>query len=84
MAYGLFATLVTGLILKQLALLFSLPILNEIGMVAGLFLGSAIGVGVAYELKAPPLVLYSSIVTEAFGAGAVVIDSGVRKKTRLY
>ena len=68
MAYGLFATLVTGLIFKQLALLFNLPILNEIGMVASLFLRSAIGVRCSLRIKSTALVLYSSIVTGALGA----------------
>lgn len=87
MAFGLFATLVVGLLLRQLALIFFLPVfapwggniggvLQEIGYIAGFFLGPAIGVAIAHSLGAPALIVYSSIVTGAIGSGALVLQDG--------
>lgn len=89
MALGLFATLLMGTILsvlgEQTAILFGAnPIsafLVEIGSIAkqGMIMGAGIGVAVATGLKAPPLVIYSSVVTGAMGAtfmGAGIEYSG--------
>ena len=67
MARGLFASLITGLILRQLALLLlkvpALEIPGNFLQLAGNFAvqmtGPAIALAVAHSLKAPPLVLYA-------------------------
>ncbi len=78
MALGLFATLLMGTILsvlgEQTANLFGANAISaffvEIGNIAkqGMIMGAGIGVAVATGLKAPPLVIYSSVVTGAMGA----------------
>ena len=76
MALGLFATLLMGTILDvlgtQTANLFGdnaiSAFLVEIGGVAKSMMGAGIGVAVAWSLKAPPLVLFSSAVTGMLGA----------------
>ena len=76
MALGLFASLIVGLILRtageQLINVFGanaiFTFLQEIGQTAIGMMGPAIGVAVAYGLKAPPLVLFSSVITGSAGA----------------
>lgn len=74
MALGLFASLIIGLIIKtigeQLSVQFGLQLdfIVEMGKLAMSLMGPAIGVAVAYGLKAPPLVIFSSIVSGAAGA----------------
>lgn len=77
MALGLFASLIVGLITetlgKQVFVHFSPTIANAL-MEMGSFAmdpkiyGGAIGVAIAYGLKAPPLVLFSSLFAGSFGA----------------
>ncbi|MDW7651359.1 MAG: PTS sugar transporter subunit IIC [Bacillota bacterium] len=76
MALGLFASLIVGLILRtagqQLAGAFGdaavYTFLIDIGQAAMDMMGPAIGVAVAFGLKAPPLVLFASVITGAAGA----------------
>lgn len=76
MAWGLFATLLMGTILDvlgtQTANLFGenpvSAFLVTIGGTAKDLMGAGIGVAVAWGLKAPPLVLFSSAVTGMMGA----------------
>ncbi|MBO1002282.1 PTS transporter subunit IIC [Pseudogracilibacillus auburnensis] len=77
MALGLFSSLIIGLIMKtageQLEALSFLSIgsvLIEMGTFAmdSKIMGGAIGVAIAYGLKAPPLVLFSALFAGAFGA----------------
>ncbi|MCR3921897.1 MAG: PTS sugar transporter subunit IIC, partial [Firmicutes bacterium] len=76
MALGLFASLIVGLILRttgeQLVKLFgegaALTFLMDSGQTAMSMMGPAIGIAVAYGLKAPPLVLFASAITGAAGA----------------
>lgn len=78
MALGLFASLIVGLILRtageQLTNVFGVTaiftFLTEIGQTAMGMMGPAIGVAVAYGLKAPPLVLFASAITGSAGAAA--------------
>lgn len=77
MAKGLFASLIIGLIIKQLGTLFGLPILVEIGTIAQYLMGPAIGAGVASALGAPPLVLYATLVTAAIGAETIQLQEAV-------
>lgn len=82
MALGLFASLIIGVIIKtigeQLGVGGFAAYMIEIGTMAMGLMGPAIGVAVAYGLKAPPLVLFATIVSGAAGAalggpaGAVV------------
>ncbi|MGL5916957.1 MAG: PTS sugar transporter subunit IIC, partial [Culicoidibacterales bacterium] len=74
MAKGLFASLIIGLIIKQLGVLFDSEALITIGTVAQYLMGPAIGAGVASALGAPPLVLYATIVTAAIGAETIQIQ----------
>ncbi len=77
MALGLFSSLIIGLIMKtageQLEALQYVGIgqsLIEMGSFAmdNKIMGGAIGVAIAYGLKAPPLVLFSALFAGAFGA----------------
>lgn len=68
MALGLFGSLIIGLILKTIGGWTNLPWLVDIGGQAQAGMGAAIGVGVAYALKAPPLVLFASTIIGLAGA----------------
>ncbi|MHB0777524.1 PTS transporter subunit IIC [Halomonas sp. WWR20] len=68
MALGLFASLIIGLILKTLGTQLGIDFLAEMGQLAITLMGPAIGVAVAYALQAPPLVLFSALVSGAAGA----------------
>lgn len=76
MALGLFSSLLIGLILKTVGnQLLSLDYMKavgeifvEVGGTAMGLMGSAIGVAIAVALKAPPLVLFASVVTGMMGA----------------
>lgn len=68
MALGLFSTLLIGTILNTIGQNFNISFLSEkVWPIARDMTGCAIGVGVAYALKAPPLVLFASTVTGAAG-----------------
>ncbi|TDX48223.1 PTS transporter subunit IIC [Orenia marismortui] len=68
MAQGLFASLIVGLILKVLGQRLNIPILLDFSKTAMGMMGPAIGVAIAYGLEAPPLVIFTSVVTGAAGA----------------
>ncbi|MDO4517786.1 MAG: PTS sugar transporter subunit IIC [Bacillota bacterium] len=76
MALGLFGSLLIGVILDTLGVqtinLFGdnqiSNFLIAIGAEAKTYYGAAIGIAVAHKLKAPPLVLYTSVVTGMMGA----------------
>ncbi|HZK23905.1 MAG TPA: PTS sugar transporter subunit IIC [Oscillospiraceae bacterium] len=76
MALGLFSSLIVGLILatlgEQLTALIGanaiFTFLINSGKTAQSMMGPAIGIAVAYGLKAPPLVLFASVITGAAGA----------------
>ncbi len=69
MALGLFSSLLIGLIIKTLGQQLHIPSFVEMGQFAmdPKIVGAAIGVAVAYSLKAPPLVLFSAVFAGAFG-----------------
>lgn len=78
MALGLFASLIIGLILKQIGELFSIEVLVHFGQIAQFLMGPAIGAGVAFAIGAPPLAIFASIVTGAIGAGTISLtEAGV-------
>ncbi|WP_267740304.1 PTS transporter subunit IIC [Myroides injenensis] len=63
MAYGLFATLLVGTILKTIGEEFNIPFFNEvIWPFANQATGPVIALAIAYSLRAPQLVLFSSAV----------------------
>ena len=76
MALGLFGSLLIGVIFDtlgtQTANLFGDNAVSafcvEIVGIAKTYMGAAIGVAVAWSLKAPPLVLFTSVVTGMMGA----------------
>ena len=70
MALGLFASLIIGLIIRTAGEQLNIEMLITIGQTAMDLMGPAIGVAIAYGLKAPSLVLFSSAVAGAFGAAA--------------
>lgn len=67
MALGLFSSLIVGLILKQLGIILNVQFLIDFSAIAMSMTGAAIGVAVAHGLKAPPLVMFTSAITGAFG-----------------
>ncbi|OEH91782.1 PTS transporter subunit IIC [Bacillus solimangrovi] len=68
MALGLFSSLIIGLIMKTIGDQFKWPFFTEMGSLAMGLMGPAIGAAVAYGLKAPPLVIFASIISGAAGA----------------
>ena len=68
MALGLFSSLLIGLIIKTLGEQIGIPSFVEMGQFAmdAKIVGAAIGVAVAYSLKAPPLVLFSTVFVGAY------------------
>lgn len=74
MALGLFASLIIGLILKQIGDLTSLEVVSTFGMVAQRMMGPAIGIAVAHSVGASPLGMFASLVAGAIGAGTVKME----------
>ncbi|MBY7142211.1 PTS sugar transporter subunit IIC [Virgibacillus sp. NKC19-3] len=71
MALGLFSSLIIGLIIKTIGEQVTfLAFFVEMGTFAmdPKIMGGAIGVAIAYGLKAPPLVLFSVLFAGAFGS----------------
>ncbi|CAM3723492.1 PTS transporter subunit IIC [Marinicrinis lubricantis] len=67
MAYGLFSSLIIGLIMKTLGEQLHIDFLVSAGQAASSYYGAAIGAAVSYGLKAPPLVLFSAVISGAVG-----------------
>lgn len=70
MALGLFSSLIIGLIISQLAKIPYMGFLEPFSAIVAAsspVVGAAIGGAIAHGLKAKPLVIFSSIVTGAFG-----------------
>lgn len=97
MAFGLFSSLIVGSILNLIGTKLHILLLTEtIWPIAKQMTGPAIAVAIAYGLKAPPLVIFSSVLTGAAGAalggpigayiaGLVGVEIGklVSKETKL-
>lgn len=78
MALGLFSSLIIGLILKQIGEYAGIESLTAFGRVAQFLMGPAIGAGVAFSVKAPPLGIFACIAAGAIGAGTIAPnESGV-------
>lgn len=68
MALGLFSSLLIGTILNMIGSRLNISFLTDvIAPITREMTGAAVGVSVAYALKAPPLVLFSSVVVGAAG-----------------
>lgn len=68
MAFGLFSSLIIGSILNLIGGKLGITLLTEtIWPIAKQMTGPAIAVAVAYGLQAPPLVIFSSVLTGAAG-----------------
>ncbi|MHC1692755.1 MAG: PTS transporter subunit IIC [Sphaerochaetaceae bacterium] len=80
MAKGLFASLIIGLIIKQIGTYSHIALLARFGQAAQYLMGPAIGVGVAVAVNASPLGIFCSAVTGAIGAGTFVWDGTVAAK----
>ena len=76
MAQGLFASLIIGLIIKQIGHYSHILLIEQIGMIAQYLTGPAIGIGVAIAVGAPPLGVLGSAVAGAVGAGTFVLGDG--------
>jgi hypothetical protein len=72
MALGLFASLIIGLILREIGTRAGIPWLADMGAFAMGAMGYAIGVAVAFGLKAPPLVLFTCAAVGGFAASSAV------------
>jgi len=72
MAMGLFATLIAGTIMEQIANLLPAGgftrLLTEAAKIAKFLMGAGIGAGVAYALKADKLTMFAAIVAGTIGA----------------
>ncbi|MCL2517591.1 MAG: PTS sugar transporter subunit IIC [Oscillospiraceae bacterium] len=70
MTLGLFASLIIGLIISQLAKIPGLSIISNLTELTGAtspVIGAAMGVAIAWGLKTKPLVMFTSAVTGAIG-----------------
>jgi len=76
MALGLFVTLIAGLIISQIGGWLDLPALIAVGKLASVLMGAGIGVGIAYYLKAPTLVMLSCLVAGMLGAHSEALMAG--------
>lgn len=88
MALGLFSTLLIGTIIKQIGSfmpnIWIGQFLMQLGALATVMTGVGIAVGVAHQLGASKLVMYSSILNGLVGAygaklvaGAIITESGI-------
>jgi uncharacterized protein len=75
MAHGLFASLIIGLILRQIGEKTGIPIIEQYGRIAQFLMGPAIGVAVAYGIKASSLTIFASAITGAIGAGTIFLNA---------
>lgn len=76
MALGLFASLLIGLIIKQIGSFLNIELITNMGQVSQMLMGPAIGAAVAYSVDAPPLAIFASVVTGALGAGTIRFEEG--------
>ena len=79
MALGLFCSLIVGLIIKQIGGAVggsTGSLIVQIGTIASVATGAAIGVGAAYVMEAPRLIIFASAITGLFGANASALAGG--------
>jgi len=73
MSKGLFASLIVGVILRQIGILTNIEMIETIGQLAQFLMGASIGVGIAYARGASLFTLLASTVTGTIGAGSISI-----------
>ena len=76
MAYGFFASLIIGTILKQLGIFCHISEFQTWGQIASYLMGPAIGVGIGYVLEAKGLNIISAVIAGAIGAGTFSFSNG--------
>lgn len=76
MAYGFFASLIVGTILKQIGYAIHWNDLVTWGQIASYVMGPAIGVGIAYVLDAKGLNMISAVIAGTIGAGTFSLSQG--------
>lgn len=76
MAYGFFASLIIGTILKQIGLAMHISDLVTWGQIASYLMGPAIGVGMAWVLQAKGLNMIAAVIAGAIGAGTMTFSQG--------
>ncbi len=85
MAQGLFCTLIAGTILKLIADLvgdnYVGKLILNFSICAKILMGAGIGIGIAYKLKASPLVVFSAGVSGLIGAFSLNIINGTFNAT---
>lgn len=69
MAKGLFASLIIGVIIKQIGVITSIKQLVIFGQIAQYFMGACVGCAIATSLKSKSYTLFSCIIAGAIGAG---------------
>ena len=75
MAYGFFASLIIGTMLKQLGHAVGWYDFVKWGELATYLMGPAIGIGIAFVLNAKGLNLISAVIAGAIGAGTFSVSS---------
>lgn len=75
MAWGLFASLLIGLIIRQIGVYGHIESLVTFGNFAQRLMGPAIAIGVGYALGSTPLVLASLVTVGALGAGTFQVSN---------
>lgn len=77
MAYGFFASLIIGTILKQIGGAIHIHELVRWGEIASYLMGPSIGVGIAYVLDAKGLNIISAVIAGTIGAGTFSFQDSV-------
>lgn len=77
MAKGLFASLIIGVIIKQIGVYANLTVLIQAGQTAQYLMGPCIGAGVAVALGTRPFSLLAAITAGALGAGCISFPEGL-------
>ena len=76
MAYGFFASLIIGTILKQVGIALHIQDFVTWGSLASYLMGPAIGVGIGIVIEAKGLNMISAVIAGAIGAGTFSIHLG--------
>ncbi|MCL2057488.1 MAG: PTS sugar transporter subunit IIC [Oscillospiraceae bacterium] len=71
MAKGLFASLIVGVIVRQIGMITNISVITTIGQIAQYLMGPCIGAGIAYARNCKQFTVLASMVNGALGAGAI-------------
>ena len=75
MSKGLFASLIVGVIVRQIGILTNIDIIITIGQLAQYLMGASIGAGIAFSRKAGLFTTLASLITGTLGAGSISISA---------